>query len=281
MNKRSPKDLPSNRELPSKRHGRFLEFVDETPFVLLGIMVLGAYVGLVALVSFVEFVALIGFELNLVKGANGWWDILYFNFMTILTVGYGDLSPLGFGKVLSSLLALAGVGLFAGGVSLLTIKALRPSAHTIVFSKYAYYCKREQRFLIIFLNTSVARLESCTISSYFKLGRDWSVKPAIASPFLTKAVQTFFIDEHPMADISERLTDGDCLRVCVAGNLLGSEVAETAQYKPDEIIIIENRDLLASHEPFWHPDFKDEEFAKMFHYRPAGAKSLQEQFGLR
>jgi hypothetical protein len=281
MNKRMPKGLPSNRELPSTRHVRFLEFVDEMPFGPLGIMILGAYVGLVTLVSLVEIIALICFDQNWVKGANGWWDILYFNFMIILTVGYGDFVPLGFGEVLSSLEALAGVGLFAGGVSLLTIKALRPSAHTIVFSKYAYYCKKEQRFLIIFLNTSVARLESCTISSYFKLGRDWSVKPAIATPFLTKAVQTFYIDEHPMAEISEKLTEGDCLRVCVAGNLLGSEVAETAQYRPDEILIIENRDLLASYEPFWHPDFGDEEFAKMSHYRPADAKSLQEEFGVR
>jgi hypothetical protein len=106
-------------------------------------MILGAYVGLVTLVSLVEIIALICFDQNWVKGANGWWDILYFNFMIILTVGYGDFAPLGFGKVLSSLEALAGVGLFAGGVSLLTIKALRPSAHTIVFSKYAYYCKKE------------------------------------------------------------------------------------------------------------------------------------------
>lgn len=274
-----------HHELPSKRRGKFLRFVDETPFWKLVLLVLGIYISIVLIVSIIEIVALHCFEMSWLKRTDGkavgMLDTVYFNFVTILTVGYGDISPVGFGQVFSTIEALLGVGLFAGAVSLLTVKALRPSADTIVFSKYGYYCLDEQKFMVIFVNTSVSKLENCSISSYFKIGRDWSNKPASSPPFLTKAVQTYFVDHHPVEELSENLMEGDCLRVCVAGTLMGSEVAASMQYKPDEIIVLQNRDFIASYEPFWHPDFNDKEFAKMFHFKPEGAKVLSEEFLLR
>jgi hypothetical protein len=270
------------RKLPVKRPGSFLKFVDETSFGRLVLYGLLAYVSVVVTISLIEFVALKLLGLEWVKYSNGdpvgFWDTIYFNFVTILTVGYGDISPNGFGKVLSTIEAVFGVGLFAGAISLLTVKALRPSPDTIVFSEYAYYCLDEQRFMVIFLNTSVSRLENCSISSYFKIGRDWQVSPAISPPFLTTAVQTFFIDEHSEKEIRENLMDGDCLRVCVSGNLLGSEVAASVQYKPHEILVLQNRKFIASYEPFWKPDFGDAEFVKMFHYKPENAETLSERF---
>jgi hypothetical protein len=235
-------------------------------------------------ISLIEFAAFNFFGLQWVKSSSGgpidFWDMIYFNFVTILTVGYGDISPHGFGRTLSTLEALFGVGLFAGGVSLLTVKALRPAPNTIVFSKYAYYCLEEQRFMVIFLNTSVSRLENCTISSYFKIGRNWQVSPAVSPPFLTTAVQTFFVDSHTEDEIREKLMDGDCLRVCVSGNLLGSEVAASVQYKPHEILVLQSRTFIAKYEPFWRPNFGDPEFFEMFHYKPEGAQTLAERFAL-
>lgn len=273
-------DDSSNQKLPLKRSGEFLDFVDRNSLAKLLVFGILAYVGIVLVISVIEIVTYYCFGTSLVKNSNDepaeWLDIFYFNFVTILTVGYGDIQPDGFGKILSTIEALLGVGLFAGLISLLTIKALRPSPKTIVFSKYAYYCLREQRFLIIFVNTSLARLESCTISSYFKIGRDWEVRPAITSPFITTAVQTFLIDEHSETDIQKKLTEGDCLRICVSGNLLGSEIAASVQYKPDKILVIENRDYLTDYNGFWHPNFQDPEFIKMFHCRPKHSKSLVE-----
>ena len=273
------------RVLPKGRRGKFLRFVDKTSFSLLILCGLAAYVGVVLLVSFVEIGALNLFGLKWIEASDGRsvsaWDTIYFNFVTILTVGYGDFSPVGFGKVLSTIEALLGVGLFAGAISLLTVKALRPSADTIVFSKYAYYCLDEQRFMVIFLNTSVSRLENCSISSYFKIGRDWTVRPAISPPFLTTAVQTFFIDQHSEEEISEKLMCGDCLRVCVSGNLLGSEVAASVQYKPEQILVLQNREFIASYKPFWRPDFRNPEFERVFHYKPEGAQTLADRFPMK
>ncbi|MCP9480794.1 potassium channel family protein [Shimia sp. CNT1-13L.2] len=269
-------------QLPRRRQGKFLKLVDDTSFWRLVLFGLITYVGVVMMVSSIEIVGLKCCEAQWIQRSDGKavgvLDTIYFNFVTILTVGYGDISPNGFGKALSILEALVGVGLFAGAVSLLTVKALRPSANTIVFSRYAYYCLEEQRFMVIFLNASVSRLENCSISSYFKLGRDWTVSPAIAPPFLTTAVQTFFIDKHSVEEIDRKLVDGDCLRVCVSGNLKGSEVAASVQYKPNEILVLENRDFIASYEPFWRPDFEDPEFERMFHYRPEGVETLADKF---
>lgn len=272
------------RKLPTKRRGGFLSFVDETSMGRLALYGILAYVGVVVLISLVEFAGLKLFGFQWVQysggGEVGFWDTIYFNLVTILTVGYGDISPNGLGKVFSTIEALFGIGLFAGAISLLTVKALRPSPDTIVFSKYAYYCLDEQRFMVIFLNTSVSRLENCSISSYFKVGRDWQLSPAISPPFLTTAVQTFFIDRHSEEEIREKLMDGDCLRVCISGTLLGSKVAASVQYKPHEILILQNRKYIASYEPFWRPNLGDPEFVRMFHYKPEGAETLAERFAM-
>lgn len=275
-------DKDKYRKLPVRRQGYFLKLVDDTSFWRLVSYGLAVYLCIVLIVSFLEIGALWVFESSWLKGpdgkAVGFWDTIYFNFVTILTVGYGDISPVSFGRVLSTIEALLGVGLFAGAISLLTVKVLRPSANTIVYSKYAYYCLDEQRFMVIFVNTSVARLENCSISSYFKIGRDWANRPADSPPFLTTAVQTYFVDHHSENELSQMLSDGDCLRVCVAGNLMGSEVAASIQYKPDEIIVLQNCQFIASYEPFWQPNFEDPNFIDMFHYRPDGAETLAQRF---
>lgn len=277
-------DEKKYRQLPKGKQGRFLKFVDDRSFGVLVFYGLITYVGVVLFISMIEIVALKCFDVKWVevkgKGTIDVLNVIYFNFITILTIGYGDISPIGFGKILSTLEALFGVGWFAGAISLLTVKALRPTEKTIVFSRYAYYCLDEQRFMIIFLNTSIARLENCSISSYFKLGRDWAVTPAIAPPFLTTAVQTFFVDQHDEKEIKHNLMEGDCLRVSVSGNLMGSEVAASVQYKPNEILVLQNRDFIAKYEPFWHPNFEDPEFERMFHFKPEGAETLVEKFGM-
>lgn len=278
-------DKFKHQELPTKRQGYFLKFVDDTSFWKLVSFGLAVYVCVVLIVSFIEIGAFWLFDVSWLKGPDenpvGFLNTIYFNFVTILTVGYGDISPIGFGKVLSTIEALLGVGLFAGAISLLTVKALRPSADTIVFSKYAYYCRDEQRFMVIFVNTSVSRLENCSISSYFKIGRDWNTRPATSPPFVTKAVQTYFVDGHSEAKLFEMLMEGDCLRVCVAGSLMGSEVAASMQYQPNQILVLQNRQFIASYEPFWDPKFDDPTFVKMFHYKPDGAKTLTQTFSIR
>lgn len=274
--------MEQRRKLPKSEQGKILEYLEEKSFVQILIHGLAVYTSVVMLVSLIEIYSLYSIDTPLVQSQErnaNWYEIIYFNIITILTVGYGDFSPVGFGRVLSSIEALIGVGLFAGLVSLLTIKALKPSSQSIVFSKYAYYCLDEGRFMVIFLNTGVNELENCAISSYFKLGQNWEVTPAVNPPFLTKAVQTFHVNIVDIERIKLELRHKDCLRLCVSGDLYGSPISATMQYDVDEIIVIPSRDPLTQYSGFWYPwDEKNDqvEFSNYFHYRPAESQSLAE-----
>jgi hypothetical protein len=207
--------------------------------------------------------------------ADHFTDLLYFNLITILTVGYGDFHPASWGKWFSVAEAFVGVGLFSMLVAVVTLKALLPPQDTIVFSKFAYYCTDPECFLIIFVNTSNTNLGNAEISSYFKLGGDWGVKPSITSPFITQAVQTFYIEYVPSKEIISELRDGDGLRVGIVGGLGFTSFSTSIQYHADKILVIPNRDELVSFEGFWKPDFASPSFKRMFHYQPEGALTLE------
>ena len=269
-----------DKELPRNRSGRPLTLLERlTMRQLIGIGLL-LYICIVLFISVLEYafhVAGYDFVFNNDSAATDFWDILYFNFTTALTIGYGDLHPVHFGKFISILEAFIGVALFSSMVAVLTAKAFLPPRNTIVFSKYAYYCTEPQRFLIIFLNTTESNLDNIEISSYFKLGGDWSVGPSITSPFITQSVQTFYIDECEESRVVRLLRRGDCLRVGIAGELGSANFSTSIQYNADEILVISNRsELVTFFEPLWRPDFTSPEFQRMFHYHPDGALTLRE-----
>jgi hypothetical protein len=209
-------------------------------------------------------------------GVDNFGDILYFNLITILTVGYGDFHPTSYGKLFSVGEAFIGVGLFSVLVAVITVKALLPPRNTIVFSKYAYYCTDPECFLIIFVNTSNTNLGNVEISSYFKLGGDWRVKPSITSPFITQSVQTFYIEYASAKEIISKLRDGDSLRVGISGGVGFTSVSTSIQYHAEEIIVIPDREeLVAFFEPLWEPDFTSPAFEGMFHYHLEQALTLK------
>ncbi len=161
-------------------------------------------------------------------------------------------------------------------VAVITVKALLPPRNSIVFSKYAYYCTEPERFLIIFINTSNTNLGNVEISSYFKLGGDWGVKPSVISPFITQSVQTFYIDKVSCEEIIAELRDGDCLRVGIVGGLGFTSYSTSIQYHADQILVIPDRkDLVRFFEALWKPDFISPSFERMFHYQPEQALTLK------
>jgi hypothetical protein len=207
-----------------------------------------------------------------------WWDIVYFNFASILTIGYGDFTPNGnaarFVTILESVL---GTGILGITLAALTAKFLSPPENAVIFSKHAYYCTDEARFLVIYLNTTRSRMVNVEISSYFKLGGDWVVRPAERSPFLTRSVQTFYVDCVPEEDLAKALNaDSDALRFGISGQLGATSFSVAIEYKPTDIIVLRNRDTLTSYPGFWDVDLRSPEFKEMFHYRPANARTLME-----
>jgi Ion channel len=273
-------DMFAAQELPRKRTGRAIAWLDEQSIRRIALIGVGLYLGIVVLVSGVEFAFhLAGYDLvhnDQGSGVGNVADLLYFNLITILTVGYGDFHPTSIGKLFSVIEAFAGVGLFSLLVAVITVKALLPPRNTIVFSKYAYYCTEPQCFLIIFVNTSNTNLAIVEMSSYFKLGGDWGVKHSITSPFVTRSVQTFHIERVELEKIVLNLRDGDCLRVGIMAGVGFTSFSTSIQYHAEKILVIPNRnELVAFFEPKWHPDFNCPELREMFHYQPQKALTLR------
>lgn len=201
-------------------------------------------------------------------------ELLYFNLITIITIGYGDIHPVSWGCVFSVAEGILGVGMFGLIVAALTTKLLSPPQNAIIFSRYGYYCTEPQRFLIIFVNTTNSYMANVDMTSYFKLGGDWGVRPSIRAPFVTTSVQTFFLDHKELDDIVKLLTEGDVFRFGITGTLEGTTYSAAIQYHADEIIMIPNRRELTGYNGFHSPDFKSKDISKMFHYRPKESLTL-------
>lgn len=217
------------------------------------------------------------------SGAN-LGDYLYFNFITILTVGYGDLSPHGDAfRTLAIVEAFLGVGIFGLFISILAVKSLLPNEHSIVFSRYGYYCLSEEKFMIIFLNTSGDNIYNAEICSYFKLGGDWKLTAPVKTPFFSKSVQTYFAT-GPISktELGNYLQEHDCLRVGMEGGIGMTKYSTSVQYNLDHIIVIDSGNDLKNYEPFWKVDdhLCSHDFEQHFHYRPENAKTMKEYFNI-
>jgi hypothetical protein len=251
-----------------------------------------AFTGLLLYVALVTAVSLVGYCISRLGEpwikAGGepvyhWWDIVYFNFISALSIGYGDYTPAGGGaRFMTVAEALLGTGITGITLAAITAKFLSPPENAIAFSRYAYYCTEDQKFLVIFLNTSRSRLVNAEISSYFKLGRDWVVRPAAKSPFVTRAVQTFFAELVSEQDLVHYLDEEvDALRFALSGFLGGTSLSVAIEYTVADIIVLPNRDTLTTYSGFWNVNFKSPELEAMFHYRPAGSPTLSEYISMR
>jgi len=271
--------------LPKRRTGLRVEWLTSWPMWLIALIGLALYLAVVAITSAVEWYSSEAGH-SWVKAADGsavgWWDIVYFNFVSILTIGYGDYSPNGVGaRSITVLEAILGTGILGITLAALTAKFLSPPRNAVVFSRHAYYCTEDQKFLVIYLNTSRSRLVNAEISSYFKLGGDWRVRPSVRSPFVTRAVQTFFTDLVPEAELVKFLNEpSDAFRFGISGQLGGASFSVAIEYKPSDIIVLPNRETLTAYPGFWDVDFQSPELKAMFHYRPENARTLTEHVAI-
>jgi hypothetical protein len=258
-------------DLPLQRTNGFINWLNKKSVGYLAGIYLLSFAITVFIFSSIEYAAAInGSFLVYCKDVQvtDYFNLLYFNCITMLTVGYGDMTPDGWGKIISVIEAFLGVATSASLFAIIIAKLLMPTKNSIVFSKYAYYCTKNKRFLVIFLNTSRLNLVNVSLSSYFKLGGDWLVKNAIVSPFITKSVQTFYLDKCLIKDIKEKLREGDALRVGIEGGIGFTKFSTAVEYPASHILVIEDREELISYSGFHNPDLNSQEFKKMFHYHP-------------
>lgn len=268
----------ASHDLPRKRATSFVELVSRSTIWQIVCVGIALYTVPVVVCTLIEALFL-HFGHPLVYRGDApatFLGLLYFNFVTIITIGYGDLHPAGLGCLFSVVEGIIGVGIFGMVVAAVTTKLLSPSHDAIVFSRYGYYCTEEQRFLLVFVNTTNTYMVNVDMTSYFKLGGDWSVRPPIRTPFITTSVQTFFLDEEYLQDIVRLLREGDVFRFGVSGSLGLSTYSAAVQYHADEIIVIPNRQVLTTYDGFHSPDFQSVDISEMFHYRPAHSLTLAE-----
>lgn len=281
-------------EVPRKRGGWLVRKLANASIAEVIVCGMVLYLSVVLFFSIIEVVVpydFVGREIDAPKvagqeGGKVWaranfGETLYFNFITILTIGYGDFAPVGAGRFLAILEAVIGTGIIGLTIAALTAKLMSAPRDAVVFSRFGYYSEQDERFLVIFVNTTHSPLTNFAICDYFKLGGDWEVTPAVRSPYVTQAVQTFFICAVPISELTTKLREGDALRVGISTRVGDATFATAIEYKAKDIVVIPNRDALTSYDGFWKPALHSKEFLRMFHYRPEGARSLVEYVGNR
>jgi len=263
-------------QLPEKRKKSFVEIINElNRKKLIGAGLL-LYIGTVLFFSGAEWFLHPSAHIANNHEPVSFIDLIYFNFISILTIGYGDMAPTGIFRVLTVVEAIAGLAIYGLVISIITIKVMLPGKHTIVFSKYAYYCLDDHSFMTIYLNTATQYLTNVETSWYFKLGQDWQTLPPIKVPFITKSVQTFYLPFSPLKDIKSRLHYLDCLRVGISGSLGMSTYSTFVEYGLSDILIVPNRTELTDYNGFYQVDqyIKTEQFQQYFHYHPIAAVKM-------
>ncbi|KQM77969.1 hypothetical protein ASE74_16395 [Pedobacter sp. Leaf216] len=262
--------------LPKKRKHSFVEWIDSQGAASLAVLGILSYSAMVLVFSLLEKIILSPSDFNQPL-LRDWNDLIYFNFISILTIGYGDIAPKGNFRWFVILEAVLGLGVYSSFISIITIKILLPKKDTIVFSRFAYFCTNENAFMIIYLNTAKKVITSLETSWYFKLGEDWTTCQPAKVPFITTSVQTFYLRfGKSLEEISAKLHPLDCLRVGLTGSLGMSNYSTSIQYNLSEIIIIPDRKELSKYPGFYSVDdsLGSEKFIAMFHYEPDGAPRL-------
>lgn len=69
-------------------------------------------------------------NIDKIKNAKSWFDSFYFSITTQLTIGYGDLSPLGINKLIASIQGL--IGVFFSLIIISRFIALLPQVKSII-----------------------------------------------------------------------------------------------------------------------------------------------------
>lgn len=259
--------------LPKSRASLFIEVVAARSARTILLAGLCLYIFPVAIVTLAEYFwpSTLVFHADETPASLG--ELWYFNFITILTVGYGDLHPVGMGRCFPVAEAAFGMLVFSLLIAAFTAKVMSAPRNAIVFSRYCYYCTDQQMILLIFVNTTRSILIDADMSSYLKLGGHWLVTHSIRSPFKTRSVQSFFIRSVPLDDLVKQLQVDDVFRFSISGKLCGAVCTAAIEYDVNNILVLQNRDKLTQYHGFIEPTFRSD-ISEMFHYCPENAVTL-------
>lgn len=181
-------------------------------------------------------------------------ELLYFNFVTILTIGYGDYTPMGWGRFLSILEGVAGLLVFGILTGVTVLKMTTPKKTSVIFSKTCYYILEKQRFLVVFLNANRKALVFADMCSQLKFKRDFALRESYSSPYVGGSAWTFMIDRLPLGElISQPIDSEDSVKFAVRGSYGFAHFSAGVRYDLNKVIMLSSRNLFTEAPEFETP----------------------------
>jgi hypothetical protein len=209
---------------------------------------------------------------------SGFLDFLYFNFVTVMTIGYGDLTPIGCGRWLACVEAISGLIVFGAILSAAVLKLMLPPRSTVIFSRYCYFTADDARFVVVFVNTARSRLVNVAMCSVLKMGRaNWIVRPSFRTPYIGSSAWTFSVnslEEHLSPEEIRRndlrrltLHADDGLKFGMDGSIGVASFSASVKYDFTECYVVRSKDDLPT-EALEEPRFGDPALESAFHFVP-------------
>jgi len=115
-----------------KLRQRYLAWIRSLSLLRLLIYFVVLYLGLAAVFSLVYWAG------GLLEGTESLHalDYVYFSFITQCTVGYGDITPVSFGRAVVILHTMLSLLMFAIGTGIAIVRVLTPEKNAILFADY-------------------------------------------------------------------------------------------------------------------------------------------------
>lgn len=273
------------RILPARRRSSPSEFVDRRSLV--GLVAIGLAVYLALVLSFTAIDILLtraGWAMvqqtidNQSVPVTRLSDLLYFNFVTVMTIGYGDLTPAGWGRLIACLEAVAGVAVFGALVSAAVLKLTLPRKSTVVFSKFCYFTLEDARFVLTFVNTSGTNIVNAGMCSMLRLGRaDWCVRPSIRTPYIgfsgwpfsVNLLADYLSEEELKTEDWRRLViyPDDGIKFGIQGALGVASFSSSVKYSLTDCWVLRSKSDLPT-AILQDPKWGTREFEEAFHFIP-------------
>jgi potassium channel LctB len=243
---------------PSRRLDWLIDRIERHTFRVATLVFLVGYAGIALLFALGYFLLARIPGAQVFSGGNpSLGNCLYFSWVSQLTIGFGDLVPLGWARLLAVMQALAGWMMTGLWIGLAVLKLTSPSRCSIVFSNRAFYLEDEQRFAVMFVNANRQNLTHAHVSTNVKLAGQNLPGCDHTAPYVGESVWVLTVDCVYLGTIKESslaLTPGDGLKVSISGRYGFAGYARALLYHFDDVCVLKNRGQLRIH-GFESPSF--------------------------
>jgi potassium channel LctB len=248
-----------------KRYGQISNRLANMSFWQLTIEFIILYIGIAIVFAYMywifgKIIPYNYFSFN--KGNLCFLQSLYFSFITQLTIGYGDYTPLFLAQPLSIIQGIIGVVIVGVWAGIFVAKWFTAGDRkSIFFSDWAGYSLEEERFFILYVNRNAGDLVDTNISGVIRLERYDPAPPHINPAYIGKSAWTFAFQKVPIEKLAKmKLDDDDGIKVSISGTAGMTRCTNWRRYRLAEIYVLPNRRYYWQ-DMFTNPRFDNEFYA--------------------